>query len=195
MLLKTVLTSGLSVILCFFSLGAEAASTTPEKSPSSNKDKCADPKLTARYVTMWDAGRTTHNVDQRWLFVNNDVPASAAEWTFQGDNFCAWATPQNSTVPYVLSADGSVPAPSGLANNGIRAYMYAKERKECGTVPLYELSKPSVGDHWYTIFERERDAMLAVGSGWVDEGIFAHVLPLKQISVAARVRAFLRVPA
>ncbi|KAH9475606.1 hypothetical protein JR316_0012723 [Psilocybe cubensis] len=193
MLLNTILKSGLTLVLCFLSFGAEAASTAPGTSPSAPKSKCADPKLTARYVTFWDAGRTTHVVDQRWQFVNNVVPANAGEWTFQGDNFCAWPSAEDSTVPvylfinpstldyqYVLSTDGSVPAPSGLANNGIRAYMYAKEKKDCGTVPLYELSNPNVGDHWYTIFERERDSLLALGSGWVDEGIFAHVLPLKR---------------
>lgn len=160
--------------------------------PIRPRRNCADPNLTARYVTFFDAGRTTHTVDQRWLFVNNDVPASAAEWAFQGDNFCAWASPQNFTSPlylffnpsttdyqFILSADGSIPAPSGLQSQGIRAYVYPTQQPRCGSVPLYELSKPSVGDHWYTIVQRERASMLAAGTGWVDNGIIAHVLPLK----------------
>uniref|UniRef100_A0A8H7XVD2 DUF5648 domain-containing protein n=1 Tax=Psilocybe cubensis TaxID=181762 RepID=A0A8H7XVD2_PSICU len=80
---------------------------------------------------------------------------------------------------FLLSSNGSVPVSSGLENEGITSYVYANERPECGTVPLYALSAPSVGDHVYTIFEDEKDLLLAGGPGWVDEGIIAHVLPLK----------------
>ncbi|KDR67380.1 hypothetical protein GALMADRAFT_79871, partial [Galerina marginata CBS 339.88] len=108
----------------------------------------------------------------------------------QGDNFCAWATAQNSTSPlflffnpsttdyqFILSTNGTAPTPSGLLAQGARAHVYATQI--CGSVPLYTLSKASVGDHWYTIFPNERASLIS--SGWTDGGIIAYVLPLNSM--------------
>ncbi|PPQ90072.1 hypothetical protein CVT25_011971 [Psilocybe cyanescens] len=191
-LLTCLLSLSLSHISTF-GVNAEKAipSTSGQYLPPSSDPNCADPSLTARYITYFNTAVTAHTVDQRFYFINNDGAGAGAQWVLQGDNFCAWGTAQNFTSPlylfynpstndyhFILSADGTVPKPSGLQAQGIRAHVYATQ--VCGSVPLYTLSKPSVGDHWYTIFQGERETLISFG--WVDGGILAYVLPLESRS-------------
>lgn len=166
---------------------------------------CADPTIVTTFVQAFDAGRTTHLLGPRWVFVNADKPTTGAgEWVIQGAIFRAWQAQQDFTVPMytffnptttdyvsVISTDGNPPpVPSGFTQpQGIRAYVYPTQ--VCGSVPLFALFQQSAGDHWYTTDTDERSSLISLG--WSDAGTLAYVLPLGMFTSLWRFRVHAKV--